>query len=76
MVQLEAMAAGVPVVNFNLDTAVPYVSKDGEVGITFTVNDAKNIAALLRDDRDDVFRLSNYRGKGINRINKHFAEEE
>jgi rhamnosyl/mannosyltransferase len=72
--QLEAMAAGVPVVNFNLSTAVPHVSKHGETGITLELNDTKTLAAILTDTDDSKFKLRRYRKNGRRRISTHFSE--
>lgn len=51
--QLEAMAAGTPVVNTRLDTMVPMLARDGQEAITVEPGDAKALAiaitALLND---------------------------
>ncbi|MGY8662315.1 glycosyltransferase [Bradyrhizobium sp. UFLA05-109] len=53
LVQLEAMAAGRPVVNTALDTAVPHVARDGIEAITVPPGDAvalgEAIDTLIRD---------------------------
>lgn len=53
LVQLEAMAAGTPVVNTRIDSGVPFVSADGESGITVPPADAGALADALRRLLDD-----------------------
>ncbi|MFO1151660.1 MAG: glycosyltransferase [Alsobacter sp.] len=47
LVQLEAMAAGKPVVNTRLDTAVPCVARDGIEAITVPPRDPDRLAAAI-----------------------------
>jgi rhamnosyl/mannosyltransferase len=55
IVQLEAMARELPVVNTSLPTGVPWVSQDGETGITVPTRDVTALATaintLLKDDQ-------------------------
>jgi rhamnosyl/mannosyltransferase len=56
-VQVEAMAAGLPVVSTNLDSGVPWVNQDGVSGLIVRPADAGVLsAALNRLDADPDLR--------------------
>lgn len=57
LVQIEAHAAGTPVVSTNLTTGVPYANLDGVTGLTVEVGDVPGFsAALKRLLSDDALR--------------------
>lgn len=57
LVQIEAQAAGTPVVSTRLTTGVPYANLDGVTGLTVEVGDVRGLAdALSRILSDDELR--------------------
>ena len=53
VVQVEAMAAGLPVVSTRLPTGVPWVNQDGVSGLVVAPEDAVALGAALRRLADD-----------------------
>jgi rhamnosyl/mannosyltransferase len=76
IVQLEAMAAGIPVVNTSLESGVPEVSLDGITGITVPPADPFSLAhALTSLITDDELRLRMGEA-GKARVRSEFSVEQ
>ncbi|WP_420129801.1 glycosyltransferase [Longimicrobium sp.] len=76
LVQLEAMAAGTPVVNTRLDSGVPFVSRDGETGITVPPADAGALAAALNRLLDDDALRARFGHAARERVRGEFSLEQ
>ncbi len=75
IVQIEAMCYGKPVINTSLPTGVPYVSVNGETGITVPPNDAYQLSeALQKLIKNDHLRKQ-MGERGIERVRKFFDKE-
>lgn len=72
--QLEAMAAGLPVVNTDLPTGVPWVSQDGVTGRTVPPGDADALAGALTELLGDPERRREYGRQARKRVQERFTE--
>ena len=75
LVQLEAMAFGKPVVNTALPTGVPFVSVDGETGITVPPRDVGALVRALRAITGDPSLQQRYGRNARARVEKLFSKE-
>jgi rhamnosyl/mannosyltransferase len=75
IVQLEAMAYETPVINTRLPTGVPWVSRDGETGLTVPPRDADALAEAINELLDDLEIRRLYGKQARNRVEKHFSRE-
>lgn len=75
LVQLEAMAYGIPVINTNLPSGVPEVSIHGETGLTVTPGDAVELSkamAWLCSHPEDRKRMGR---DARNRVEERYTQE-
>ena len=75
LVQLEAMAAGTPIINTCLPTAVPWVARDGQEGLTVTPRSADELAAALTRLLDDPVFASELGQRGRRRAAERFSAD-
>jgi glycosyltransferase involved in cell wall biosynthesis len=76
IVQLEAMAAGIPVVNTSIESGVPDVSLDGVTGMTVPPADAHALAHALTTLLTDGEARLRMGEAGKARVRSEFSEEK
>ena len=73
IVQLEAMAFGKPVINTNIDSGVPYVSKDGVTGITVPIRDIEALRDAMKQLGENAELREKYSENAINLISEKYS---
>ncbi len=75
LVQIEAMACGLPVISTDLPTGVPEVNRHGETGLIVPPADAEALAAAIGELMDDPARRAALGNAGRRRALEHYSSE-
>ncbi len=76
IVQLEAMACGMPVVCTELGTGTSYVNQHGVTGLVVPPNEPVALAAALRQLLDDPVQRQAFGAAGRRRVEQEFTRQE
>lgn len=75
LVQLEAMAYGIPVINTNLPSGVPEVSLHGETGLTVEPGNAEDLAQAMNWMYENPEQRLQFGIEARKRLEEHFTQE-
>jgi len=75
IVQLEAMARGLPVINTDLPTGVPFVSVDDETGLTVPPRDSTRLAEAAETLLSDPEQYRRFSENAQRRVREKFTRE-
>ena len=71
--QIEAMTFGKPVINTNIKSGVPYVSKDGVTGITVPLQDTEALRDAMKQLGENTALRERYSKNAIDLISGKYS---
>jgi len=74
IIQLEAMSYGVPVINTNLPTGVPWVSEHENTGLTVPIRDAESLANSMERMAGDEAKRKIMGQHALHRVSDMFSD--
>jgi rhamnosyl/mannosyltransferase len=75
IVQLEAMAAGLPIVNTSLTTAVPHIARHDQEALTVKPHDSRGLAEAISRILDDAALARRLGEAGKDRARSEYSQE-
>jgi rhamnosyl/mannosyltransferase len=75
IVQMEAMACGVPIVNTQLDTGVNFVSPHGQTGLTVPPRDVDSLSLALNELLNNRTLTDQYSHNALTRVEMFSSEK-
>ncbi|HKY32195.1 MAG TPA: glycosyltransferase [Candidatus Polarisedimenticolia bacterium] len=75
VVQVEALACGLPVVCTNIDSGVPFVNRHGETGLVVEPNDPEGLAAAIRTILEDASLRGRFGEAAVRRASERFSRQ-
>lgn len=75
VVQLEAMANGLPVINTNLESGVPFVSLNGQTGLTVSPKNVDELSAAIKKIINNQQLFEDFSSNSLERV-KLFSRDK
>ena len=75
IIQLEALAFGKSIINFDLKTGVPWVGKHKKTALTLPLGDKKALRSVLMNERGEHQYLEELRKNSASHLLNNFSDD-